>query len=61
MNSIMSLLIDSGVGLVLSMVCFSPSIQQRKQVYNWKANNMGVVYNEWTNRSCVYGHLLTNR
>ena len=40
----MSLFIDSGVGCVLSMFCF---IDQQKQVYNCKANDVGVVFNEW--------------
>ena len=45
------------------IVCFSPSIEQRKQFYKCEANNFGVVwccYNEWTNRLHVYGFLLTN-
>ena len=53
----MSLFIDSGAD-------FSPSIEQRKQFYNCKANDLGVEwcsYNEWTNRSGVYRRLLTNR
>ena len=37
---------DNGVGLVLSMVS---GIQQEKQVYNYKANVVGVVNNEWMN------------
>ena len=32
------------------MVCFSPSIEQRKQVYNYKTNDVGVVFNEHTNQ-----------
>ena len=28
------------------MVCFSLSIQQHKQVYNWKANDVGEMHNE---------------
>ena len=51
----MSLFIDSGVGLVVSMVPFSSSIQQQKQVHNCKANDVGVVYNEKTNRLHVTG------
>ena len=46
--------------LVLSMVHFSPSIQQQKQVYNCEANNVGVVYNEYINGLGVYWRLLTN-
>ena len=38
--------IDSGVGLVLSMVRLSSSIEHQKQVYNYKASNVGVVYDE---------------
>ena len=62
----MSSLIDSGADLVLSsnMVCFSRSFEQRKQIYSFEANSLGVVwcsYNEWTNRLCVYRRLLTNR
>ena len=45
----MNLLIDSGTGLVLSMVCLIPSIEQRKQVYNCKANNVGAVHTEMRN------------
>ena len=37
---------DSGVGLLLNMVCFSPSIEQRRQVYSYEANDVGVVYDE---------------
>ena len=42
------LVVGSGVGLAQSMVCFGPSIQQRKQdlVYNCKVNDVGVVYNQ---------------
>ena len=29
------------------MVCLSPSIRQQKRVYNYKAKDVGVVYNEW--------------
>ena len=61
MNSVVSSLIDSAAGLVLSMVCFSPSTEQRKQVYNCKANDVGVLHNEWRNCLHVYRHLLTNR
>ena len=39
-NSIVSSFIDSGVGLVLSMVSSSPAI---KQVYNYEANDVGPV------------------
>ena len=42
------------------MVCFSPSILQRKQVYNCKANDVGVVNNERMNPLRVYRCLLTN-
>ena len=52
-NSVVSSFIDSGVGLVLSMVCFSPSIEQQKQVCNCETNNVGVVHNEWTNHLCL--------
>ena len=41
--------INSGVGLVLYVACFSPSVEQQKQVYNYKANYVGVVYYERTN------------
>ena len=48
--SVVSSFIDySGESLVLSMVCFSLSTKQRKQAYNYKANDVGVAYNEWTN------------
>ena len=41
---------------------FSPIIEQRKQVYNYEANDVGVMYNEWTNHFLHdYRHLLTNR
>ena len=46
------------------MVRFSHSIEQRKQFYSCKANNLGVVwcsYNEQANHLRVYRHLLTNR
>ena len=43
-----SLFIDNGVGFVLSVVYFSPSIEQ-------------LVYNELKNHLCVYSSLLTNR
>ena len=71
-SELVSLLIDSGVGLVLSsyMVRFSRSIlnsennfEQRKQFYSCEANSLGVMwcsYNERTNRLCVYRRLLTN-
>ena len=40
------------------MVRFSPSIEQRKQFYNCKANDLGAVwysYNDGTNRfKCLY-------
>ena len=42
------------------MVHFSPSIVQKKQVYNCKANDMSVVYNEQMNHLHVYRRLLTN-
>ena len=45
---------------MLSMVCFSPSIEQRKQVYNCEANDVGVVHNEWMNYLRVYRRFLTN-
>ena len=43
------------------MVHFSPSIEQQKQIYNCEAKDVGVVYNERTNRLRVYRRLLTNR
>ena len=46
----MSLFIDSGEGHVLSMVHFSPSIEQQKQVFNSEANDVDVMHNEQTNR-----------
>ena len=54
LSELASSLIDSGVGLVLSsyMVRFSRSIEQRKQIYSYEANSLGVVwcsYNERTN------------
>ena len=42
------------------MVPFSPSIDQQKQVYNCKANNVGVVCNEPMSHLHVYRRLLTN-
>ena len=45
------------------MVHYSPCIEQRKQFYNCEANNLGVVwctYNERTNRLRVYRRFLTN-
>ena len=42
---------------------FSSSIEQRKQFYNCKANDLGVVwcsYNEQTNHISVYRCLLTS-
>ena len=56
----MSLIIDCGVGLVLSI---SRCIEQQKQFYNCEANNLDVMwcsYNERTNRLRVYRRLLTN-
>ena len=44
----MSSFIDSEVGIVLSMIRFTPSIEQQKQVYDCNANNVGMVYNEQT-------------
>ena len=43
--------IDSGAGFVLSMICFSPSIEQQKQFYNCKAKDLGV---EWCSERIVY-------
>ena len=40
---VVSLFIDGGMGLVLYT-----HITQRKQVYNYEANNVGVVYIEQT-------------
>ena len=51
---------NSGAGLVLPMVPFSPSIQQPKQVYNWEANDVGVLYIEWTIYFCFYRCCLLN-
>ena len=45
------------------MVRVSPSIEQQKQFYNCKANDLGIVwcsYNEWKNPLHVYRRLLTN-
>ena len=65
----MSSFIDSGADLVLStyMVCFSRSIEQQKQFYNYIAtyvrNSLGLVwcsYNEQTNCLRVYRRLLKN-
>jgi len=43
-----------------TMNLFSPSIQQRKQVYNFEANDVGVVYNKLrTNRLYVYNKSFT--
>ena len=56
----MSSFIDSGGrSCAIYMVCFSRSIEQRKQFYNCEANSLGVVccsYNEWRNRSRVRLH-----
>ena len=65
-SELASSFIDSGVGLVLSscMVHFSRNIEQRKQIYSYEANRLGVVscsYNERTNHLRVYRCLLTNR
>ena len=46
------------------MVRFSRNIEQRKQIYSYEANRLGVVscsYNEWTNHLRIYRLLLTNR
>ena len=46
------------------MVCFSPSIEQRKQFYNCEADNLGVVwysYNEQMNPLCVNRCLLVRK
>ena len=46
------------------MVCFSPSIEQQKQFYKFKANDLSVVWSRYNGRIvyiCVYRHLLTNR
>ena len=50
-SELASSFIDSGAGLVLSscMVRFSRNIEQRKQIYSYEANSLGVVscsYNE---------------
>ena len=49
----MSSFIDSGVGIAspMYMVRFSSSIEQQKQSYNCKADNLGVV---WCSRRIVY-------
>ena len=65
-SELASSFIDSGAGLVLSscMACFSRNIEQRKQIYSYRANGLGVVscsYNEQTNHLHVYRRLLTNR
>ena len=61
-SSVVSSFIDSGAGTVSPiatyMVCFSPSIEQRKQCYDCEANDLAVVRysyirsynNERTNR-----------
>ena len=44
-SELASLLIDGGVGLVLSSyMVFSHSIEQRKQIYSCEANSLGVVW-----------------
>ena len=43
------------------MVYFSLSIQESKQVYNFKAKDVGLVFNEWPNHLRGYRHLLANR
>ena len=63
MNSVVSSFINSGVGLALSMVHFSPSIEQQKQIYICEAKDVGVVckqYNKRINRLRVYRRLSTN-
>ena len=48
--------INSGAGLVLSMVCFSSIVlNSEKQIYNC---GVGVEYNERMNQLCVYRCLL---
>ena len=49
----MSSITDSGMGLVLSMVHFNHSIEQQKQVYNCKANDVGVMYKEQIAKTCL--------
>ena len=39
------------------MACFSPGIEQQKQFYTCKANDLGVV---WCSRQIVYRRLLKN-
>ena len=60
----MSSFIESRVGIVSPtyMVRFSPNIEQQKQFYNCKANDLGVVcsYNEWTNPFGAHRCLLKN-
>ena len=61
-SELASSFIDSGAGLVLStyMVCFSCSIEQRKQICSCKANSLGEAwcsYNERTRllTNCLHG------
>ena len=53
--SVVSSFIDSRVGLELSMFQFSHSIEQWKQVYDCKANDMGVVFNKQMNYLVLTG------
>ena len=58
----MSSFIDSGAVLYYLYGHFSRSIEQQKQIYSCEANNLGVVwcsYNERTNHLHVYRCLLT--
>ena len=50
----MSLFIDSGVGLALSMVRFTFSTEWQKQAYGYKTNNVRRCGIYWTDESIVY-------
>ena len=52
--------IDSGAGIVLSLVCFSPSIYDENKYINVRLM-MCILCNERTNCLRVYKRLLTNR
>ena len=43
---------------MLCMVHFSTGTQQQKQVYNCKANNMGMVHDEWANNLQILANKL---
>ena len=44
---------------MLRMVCFSTGTQHQKQVYNCKANNVGVVHDEWANLQTLANKSIT--